>query len=88
MHVLQSHRECHHSIADKLELVFERHILPGQLFRCGARPRVLLVVRGARTVGVATLEMVLPELCGMEEMKDFLEFYIILTDKGNRNNRG
>lgn len=55
--------ECHHCVADKLQLIFECGRIFGQsLFRC-AQSFVFFIVWRQRTIRIAALEMVFPKFC-------------------------
>ena len=55
--------EGHDSVADELQLVLEDGVLPRQALPSGAGLIVAAVVRRQGRVGVAAVEVVLPELC-------------------------
>lgn len=61
MHITQSYSEGHHRVADELELILKRSVLWQSVGRI-AGGGVLAVVGGVGAVGVAALEVVLPEL--------------------------
>lgn len=76
----------HDGVADELQLVLKVRIVLGELLLRGARVRVGLVVGRQRAVGVAALEVVLPEFCKEEESEN--ELRIECHKARHKNNRG